>query len=67
MHVVTILIFYYFIYLCVIKSVILYLRFHVVYEIHYDNVFEIFDYILLHTLTNKYEVLLLLVYIETMS
>ena len=38
MHVVNILIFFYFIYLYVIRSIILYLLFHVVYEIHYDNV-----------------------------
>ena len=40
MHVINILIYFYFIYLCVVKSVILYLNFHVVYEIHYDTVSE---------------------------
>ena len=39
MHVINILIYFYFIYLCVIKSDILfYFIFHVVYEIHYDSV-----------------------------
>ena len=36
MHVINILIFLFYL-LYVIKSVMLYLHFHVVYEIHYDN------------------------------